>query len=391
LVRSNAVTVLTHLILNDMIKVKGQISDMALCIMDEHEKISNMAKLFFTELSRRGNALYNVMPDIVSRLSDPAANIGEDKFKEIMRYIIGLIDKDKHLESLVEKLCHRFHATSTERQWRDLAFCLSLFAYNEKAAKKFIDSFSCFSDKLHEEFVHEAVQNIMNQCKKLPKQETKMAIDELALKVEEARNKCVEDHGAGVRAKNANNDDKITTNKTKKNNSKTPARKNKKNESSSEEEADDVDEEKEKKPSRRSGRVTKPKKNVVEESSDDDEEDEDEDEETEDNEDGEEEEEETDENVDQNRAEPNKRQASQSPAVKEKKKKKRIIEDSSEEDLDDDGNGDNADKNQSNKKRFASKSPLVNGKGRDKKKSNSSEPTSSPIKSTRSTRTRRVR
>ena len=114
LVRSNTVTVLTHLILNDMIKVKGQISDMALCIMDECDKIGNMAKLFFTELSRKGNALYNVMPDIVSRLSDPAAGIDEDKFKEIMRYIIGLIDKDKHLESLVEKLCHRFHATTTE-------------------------------------------------------------------------------------------------------------------------------------------------------------------------------------------------------------------------------------------------------------------------------------
>ena len=108
MVRANTVTVLTHLILNDMIKVKGQISDMALCIMDENEKISNMAKLFFTELSRKGNKLYNVMPDIVSRLSDPAAGIEEDKFKEIMKYIIGLIDKDKHSESLVEKLCHRY-------------------------------------------------------------------------------------------------------------------------------------------------------------------------------------------------------------------------------------------------------------------------------------------
>ena len=124
LVRSNTVTVLTHLILNDMIKVKGQISDMALCIMDECDKIGNMAKLFFTELSRKGNALYNVMPDIVSRLSDPAAGIDEDKFKEIMRYIIGLIDKDKHLESLVEKLCHRFHATTTEVKLFILGFQL---------------------------------------------------------------------------------------------------------------------------------------------------------------------------------------------------------------------------------------------------------------------------
>ena len=141
-------------------------------------------KSLFTQKKLPKNELFQKLQLFIYFFSDPAANIDEEKFKEIMRYIIGLIDKDKHLESLVEKLCHRFHATSTERQWRDLAFCLSLFAYNEKAAKKFIDSFSCFSDKLHEDFVHEAVQNIMTQCKKLPKQETKMAIDELALKVE---------------------------------------------------------------------------------------------------------------------------------------------------------------------------------------------------------------
>ena len=100
--------------------MKGQISDMALCIMDEETKISVLAKLFFTELSRKGNALYNVMPDIISRLSDPEAGIDEPKFREIMKYIIGLIEKDKHSESLVEKLCQRFRVTKTERQWRDL-------------------------------------------------------------------------------------------------------------------------------------------------------------------------------------------------------------------------------------------------------------------------------
>ena len=72
-----------------------------------------------------------------------------------------------------------------------------------------------------------------------------ICLNTFLLQILEARNKCVEDHGAGVRAKNANNDDKATTNnKTKKNNSKTPARKNRKNESSSEEEADDLEGEK---------------------------------------------------------------------------------------------------------------------------------------------------
>ena len=100
-VRSNTLTVLTHLILNDMIKVKGQISDMAWCIVDSEDKIAGLSKLFFAELSKKGNTLYNVMPDIVSRLSDPEKGVEEEPFRTIMKYIFGLIEKDKLLESLV--------------------------------------------------------------------------------------------------------------------------------------------------------------------------------------------------------------------------------------------------------------------------------------------------
>merc|ERR550532_2698974 len=169
-VRSNTLTVLTHLILNDMIKVEGQISDMALLIVDDVEKISNMAKLFFTELARKGNALYNVMPDIISGLSNPEAGIEEDNFREVMKYIIALIEKDKHLESLVEKLCLRFRVTNCERQWRDLAFCLSLFKYSDRAIKKLAENFLCFSDKLHEEEVNNAFLGILVHSKKQVKQ-----------------------------------------------------------------------------------------------------------------------------------------------------------------------------------------------------------------------------
>ena len=51
-------------------QVKGQISDMAFCIVDPVDKIAGLSKLFFAELAKKGNTLYNVMPDIVSRLSD---------------------------------------------------------------------------------------------------------------------------------------------------------------------------------------------------------------------------------------------------------------------------------------------------------------------------------
>ena len=52
-VRRNTLTVLTHLILNDMIKVRGQISSMALCIVDQDPKISDLAKHFFHELAAK--------------------------------------------------------------------------------------------------------------------------------------------------------------------------------------------------------------------------------------------------------------------------------------------------------------------------------------------------
>uniref|UniRef100_A0A1I8FD89 Cnd1 domain-containing protein n=1 Tax=Macrostomum lignano TaxID=282301 RepID=A0A1I8FD89_9PLAT len=78
-VRLNALNTLSHLILNDMIKVKGQISEMTTCICDSQSRIAHLAKLFFSELSNKGNALYNVLPDIINRLSD--AETHEDHFK----------------------------------------------------------------------------------------------------------------------------------------------------------------------------------------------------------------------------------------------------------------------------------------------------------------------
>jgi non-SMC mitotic condensation complex subunit 1 len=52
-VRKNAVMVLSHLILNDMMKVKGHIARLALCLQDSDVRIASLAQLFFHELSRR--------------------------------------------------------------------------------------------------------------------------------------------------------------------------------------------------------------------------------------------------------------------------------------------------------------------------------------------------
>jgi condensin complex subunit 1 len=70
LVRYNTLTVLTHLVLNDMIKVKGQVTNIVVCLSDPSQKIRDLAKLFFTKLSdRSNNPVYNLLGDIIANLS----------------------------------------------------------------------------------------------------------------------------------------------------------------------------------------------------------------------------------------------------------------------------------------------------------------------------------
>lgn len=62
-VKKNTLMVLTHLILNGMVKVKGQLGEMAKCLEDPDARIQDLAKLFFKELSGKENAIYNNLPD----------------------------------------------------------------------------------------------------------------------------------------------------------------------------------------------------------------------------------------------------------------------------------------------------------------------------------------
>lgn len=107
-VRKNTLMVLSHLILNEMVRVKGQISEIALCIEDNNNQIADLAKLFFNELNNKGNCLYsiyNILPDIVSNLS--AAGVSSDTFRSIMKYLFAFIEKERETETLIERLCQK--------------------------------------------------------------------------------------------------------------------------------------------------------------------------------------------------------------------------------------------------------------------------------------------
>ncbi|XP_041979306.1 condensin complex subunit 1 [Aricia agestis] len=184
-VRQCAVKMLSFLVLHEMVRVKGQIADMALCCADGDARVAAMTRQFFKQLAHKGNALYNVMPDIISRLSDPELAVPEERYRLIMKYITSLIQKDRQMEALVEKLCQRFKLATEERQWRDLAYCLSLFTYNERSLRKLIENLDAYKDKLHCKGVMDCFSTLMHNTSKMARNEIKTLVTELGDKIEE--------------------------------------------------------------------------------------------------------------------------------------------------------------------------------------------------------------
>lgn len=174
--RLTSVRILAHLISHEMILVKGQISDLALCLVDDDLEIRKVTEVFFKEIANKSNILYNVLPDIISRLSDPKLLLEEGKYQIIMKYIMGLISKDRQIEQLVEKLCYRFKVTEQERQWRDIAYCLSLLSYTEKTIKKLIEHIVLFKDKVQVQEVYDFFRTIISNTSKLAKPELKVEL-----------------------------------------------------------------------------------------------------------------------------------------------------------------------------------------------------------------------
>ncbi|CAH8475139.1 unnamed protein product [Schistosoma turkestanicum] len=199
-VRTNALNTLSHLILNDMVKVKGQISEMTVCLVDEIDRLNILARRFFHELSQKGNSLYNVVPDIISRLSDPNIGVSEEHFRSIMEFLIPLIVKERLCETLVEKLCARFRTTTLERQWRDLSFCLNAMPFNDRMMRVLYENLPAFADKLCIREVYAAFDSIISNVKKLIKPDNMARLEEFEAKVKEFHEKGVADEAAVRRA-----------------------------------------------------------------------------------------------------------------------------------------------------------------------------------------------
>jgi condensin complex subunit 1 len=166
-VRKNALMALTHLILNDMVKVKGQIVGLALRLLDVDERIADLARLFFHELSRKSsNAIYNVLPDTVSCLSR-RDDVPPGDVKRILAFLVGFIEKGWQAEGVVDKLCQRFRTAAGEQEWRELAYCIANINLTEKCVARLADSFKLYAPALADDEVHGSIIAAVNKARKV--------------------------------------------------------------------------------------------------------------------------------------------------------------------------------------------------------------------------------
>ncbi|EFA84988.1 condensin-2 complex subunit D3 [Heterostelium album PN500] len=166
-VRNTTVMVLTHLILNGMLKPKSHISEMAICIEDAEPMVQQNTKLFFTNLSQKGNELYNYLPEVISKLTtDTTILMSNDKIREILKFMFSFITKDRQNESLIERIVQRFKTAQNITEAQNISYCLQILPFTENALKKLLENFKVYQDKLFDEEVNKNMCSIITKSKK---------------------------------------------------------------------------------------------------------------------------------------------------------------------------------------------------------------------------------
>lgn len=130
-VQRTCLMTLTFLILAGQVKVKGQLGELAKCIESQDKKISDQARMFFSELSTKEGAIYNGFIDMFSMLSADTT-LKDDVLHRILKFLLTFIDKDKQVKQLSDKLFSRLTKADSEKQWQDLAFVLSTLPHKNE-------------------------------------------------------------------------------------------------------------------------------------------------------------------------------------------------------------------------------------------------------------------
>ncbi|CAI6344316.1 unnamed protein product [Macrosiphum euphorbiae] len=183
-VRYSTLVTIIDLIRQEMIKVRGQIAGIAKLLVDEEQNINYIAKQFFVVIAEKGNTLYNVLSDIISTLSNPDDLVPETYFQSIMKFLLPLINKERQIESLVDKLCIRLKESDNTIQEYYISYCLTLIKYTDKSLTKLSDNISYYTNKLKNPRVYNNFNIIISANFKMAKPATKEILNELISKIE---------------------------------------------------------------------------------------------------------------------------------------------------------------------------------------------------------------
>ena len=142
-------TVISHLVLNDMLKLKGEVVDICMLLDHKDPSIRIHVQTFFNEINNKGNnVIYNIIPKALARLSNEFKSLDYAKFKTIAITLLKYVDKEKHIEGLMDKLFVKLKNSTDIVEWRNNTFVLSELNYNtEKILIKFLQSYSEIKDK----------------------------------------------------------------------------------------------------------------------------------------------------------------------------------------------------------------------------------------------------
>lgn len=174
-VRKKALLIISHLVLNDMLKMKGLMANIMKCYLDP--ELKGVVCVFIEELHAKDpKTIYNMIPDSISNLLK--TDLTHNEFKAISDMIFAYITKEREGENLSERLSTRFKDSGKE-ECLNIGYCLSKLPWNEKAMKKLLENVSWWQNKLLEDPQLQAYfMDIATKCRRTWKSEAKPLIDE---------------------------------------------------------------------------------------------------------------------------------------------------------------------------------------------------------------------
>eukprot|EP01065_Artemidia_motanka_P031891 TRINITY_DN3877_c0_g1_i1.p1 TRINITY_DN3877_c0_g1~~TRINITY_DN3877_c0_g1_i1.p1 ORF type:complete len:1478 (+),score=503.21 TRINITY_DN3877_c0_g1_i1:57-4490(+) len=120
--RGTAFLVASHLILGDMLKARAFVHMICAGLEDAAQSVQNKSKYFIAELHVKDkDRIFHMLPDCLATLSREDFGLDDEKFRRVISYLLEYINKEMHLDGLVNRLCTKFSQMGEAGEERGLS------------------------------------------------------------------------------------------------------------------------------------------------------------------------------------------------------------------------------------------------------------------------------